>query len=90
MVLLMVLTLSFSKAFSVFLMILKALGVLMLPLSLKLTGMMLLSRHLNENLLWFLKSAILFLDSYPFSHVFDTFLSILLAYIEMNVSLSVW
>ena len=48
MVLFMVLILSFNNALSVFLMILMALGVLMLLLSLKLTGMMLLSRHLKR------------------------------------------
>ena len=59
-VLLMVLILPFNNALSVFLVILMALGVLILLLSLKLTGM-LLSRHLRVNLLWFLKSAIFFL-----------------------------
>ena len=89
MVLLMVLTLSFSKALSVFFMIPMALGVLMLLFSLKLTGMMLLSKHLNMNLMVF-KVCHFLLTSFPFSPMFYTFLTILLMYIEMDVSLSVW
>ena len=58
MVLFMALILSFNNNLSVFLIMLIALGVLVLLLSLKLTGMMLISRHLRVNLLWFLKSTI--------------------------------
>ena len=51
---------SFSNFLSVFLIISRPLIVLMLVLSLILTGMTSLFRHLNENLLWFRKSAIFF------------------------------
>ena len=59
MVLLINLILSFNKTFSALPIIYWPLGVLMLLLSFILTGMTSSERHLRENLLWFLKSAIL-------------------------------
>ena len=49
-VLLIILILSFKRDLSVLLIILMAFGVLRLDLSFRLTGMILLSRHLSENL----------------------------------------
>ena len=59
-VLLIVLILSFRRALLAFFKMFKPLGVLILLSNLMVTGIVSLPRHHNENILWFLKLAILF------------------------------
>ena len=63
--LLMALTLACSKSFSAFLIICLALEVVKVDLSLMLTGIKSLCRHLREKILWFLQSEVL---SHNLSH----------------------